>query len=195
MIMREEEILMPRVYRLIAMSAFGLIIAVLTPGCYTIVGYAPEVEEGIIAEEEAVPGQVYRDYEYYYDRPYSYYWDYYDPYYGLWYPYSYYYYRGYPRWRYYNDYYYWYYDDHYVPSKRPETRRRGTSELRRIPSPGSKRGSRLEGDEEKKQPSREIQSRRRAVDRIQRSVMRKHRDSTSSSEKRSTKRKSQDEEK
>jgi hypothetical protein len=195
MIMREEGNSMPRIDKLIAMLVFTLIIAVLTPGCYTIVGYAPEVEEGIIAEEEAVPGQAYRDYEYYYDRPYSYYWDYYDPYYGLWYPYSYYYYRDYPRWRYYNDYYYWYYDDHYVPEKKPGPRRLGTSELRRIPRPESRSRNRLEGDEDREQPSREIQSRQRAADRIQRSVIRKHRDSTSSSEKRSTKRKSEDEEK
>jgi len=185
MIIREEGNSMPRIRELIAMSAL-LTIAALISGCYTMVGYSPEIEEGII-EEEAAPGQVYRDYEYYYDRPYSYYWDYYDPYYGLWYPYSYYYYRGYPWWRYYDDYYYWGYGERYVPEEKPGPRRREASRPQRARGPSIRRGSRSE--EENKQPSE-----RRTSEETRRPVRRGTRDSSSGSKERSDKRKSQDEE-
>lgn len=194
---------MLRIYRLTVISAFVLIIVAFIPGCYTIVGYPPPVEESIVdlgspsarnLEEEAARGHVYRDYEYYYDRPYSYYRDYYDPYYSFSYPYHQYYWDS--PWWYYDDYYHWDYDDYYVPEKKPEIRKRGASGLR--PVPGPERGSRsrleLEEDEEKKQPVREIRNRQRTKNRTQRSVERKHRDDTSSSKKRSAERESQDEE-
>ena len=171
---------MLKIQKLVAVSVL-LIMAALISGCYTIVGYPPELEESII-EEEAAKGQIYRNHEYYYDRPYSYYYrDYYDPYYGFGYPYSYY--RDYPWW--YDDYYYWDYDGHYVPQKKPDTKKRGTSELRRTPSPERGRGSKLKEDEEKKQ----IQRGQETENKTQRS-----KDSTPSSRKRSTRREYQDEE-
>jgi hypothetical protein len=169
-----------RIQRFIAMLVF-LIIAVLTSGCYTIVGYPPEVEKGII-EEDAAPGQVYREYEYYYDRPYPYYWGY-NSYYDVWYPY--YHYRDYPWW--------WDYNDQYVPEKKPETKRRGSSELQRAPQPERKRDRRLEEDEEIEQSSREIRSERGTEDRVQKPLRKSRRASTTGSEKRSN-RKSEDEE-
>lgn len=181
---------MPKVYKLILMLAL-LIVVALTSGCYTMVGYPLGVEEGII-EEGTTQGRIYRDYDYYYDRPYSYYGNYYDPYYGLYSPYSSYWnYSG----RYYDDRYYWDYDDHYVPQKKPETKHRGAFGPRRAPGPEPKHGSRLEEDEGKNAPRREIGGRQKAESRTQRPIRRKRSDSTSGSQKRSTKEKSQDEEK
>jgi hypothetical protein len=108
-----------------------LIMALFLSGCYTIVGYP---EEGMVAEERS-------DTRYYryddYDGGYSsYYYDYYDPYYNLWYPYSpysYYYWYRHPWW-YYDDYYYYNdYDDKYIPERKPDAKRRGSSDVRRAP--------------------------------------------------------------
>jgi len=153
-----------------------LIISVLISGCYTIVGYPPEAEEGVI-EEDIVQGRTYRHYGYYYDYPY-YYWDDFDLYYPYrWDPYYYDYWYG-PWW--YDDYYHWDYD-YYVPEKKPETRKREASDLHR--------SSKLEQKKSPAKPKDIVQpkEKRGSSDESQKSV-RKQRDSRSKS-------KSQDEEK
>jgi hypothetical protein len=188
---------MPRIREFIVILIL-LGVVVFTSGCYTIVGYPQAVEEGIaeqIAEEEPASELIYRHYGSY--RPYSYYWNYYDSYYGLLSPRSYYGYYDdywyYPR-RYYNDYYYyWDYDGPYAPQKKPETRNRGASGLRRYSRSEVNRGARIEEGEEQRQSNREIQSSPRADNAIQRSA-RKSRSSATSSKKRSVKRENQDEE-
>jgi len=162
-----------RTYKLIAILAL-LIMVVLVSGCYTVVGHPELVEEGVIKEdlsEERSPGY----YESPYGRPYLYYDSYYglDSYYGSWYPGSRYY-GGY-----YNDYYYSrdyygsygrYYGDYYLaPEKRPETRRRGASELRRPPRTEDRFGPRLEMDNEDEQSEKRVPNRRRVEKRTQKS--------------------------
>lgn len=187
---------MLRIYRLTAILAF-LFMAVLVSGCYTVVGYPSPVEEGI-AEEETAEERTYEYYESEYGRPYPYYDSYYGlgSYYGLWYPSSYYY-RGRPWWNYgyyYPRYYYddYYYRGYYAPEKRPDTKRRGASELRRAPRPQDRIGPRLERDEESRQSERRTPGRRK-VEGSTRRAPEKRRD-TSSEKKRSSRRKVDDEE-
>ncbi len=174
---------MSKVNRLLMAIPVLIFTILLLQGCYTIVGYPPEVERGAV-EVEPDEGQVYR-YRGYYDTysPYSHYWDYYDPYYNYWYPG--YYYRDYYPWRYYDNYYYWDYGGRYVPEKRPETRRRGV-EPQRSPRPEQKE-SRLKEDEDEKS-SREVRDTRRGD--TQRSVRRDSKDSS----RRAPRRRSKDEE-
>jgi hypothetical protein len=166
-----------------------LVIVAFVSGCYTIVGYPPEME-GSIAEGEPAESRYYDYYDYYNDSPYSYYRDYsYPYYYGFWSPY----YRDYSWW-YYDDYYYRYrdYDHRYVPEEKPEIRRRGTTEPKRFTSPERKRGSTLKEDKEESRKGRELPDQKVKSD-VQRSVERKQRDSTSSSGRRSTRRSTRDE--
>jgi hypothetical protein len=157
--------------------------SIVLSGCYTLVGYTPEVERGAV-EVEPDEGQVYRYRGYYDTYPYSYYWNYYDPYYNYWYPRSYYW-DYYPR-RYYDDYYYWDYGGRYVPEKRPETRRRGV-EPQRSPRSEQRGESSLKEDEDR-ESGREVRDTRRSD--TQRSVGRDNKDSS----RRAPKRSSQDEE-
>ncbi len=191
---------MLRIYKPIAILTL-LLMAVLISGCYTVVGHPSPVEEGI-AKEGTAGGQPRRHYfesEYEYDYPY--YGGYYglDPYYGSWYPGSSYYggyYGGYSRW--YNDYnyyprYYYDNDDHYyIPENRPETRRRGASELRRTPRTEDRREIEMERKEEDKQPERRIPERRGVGKRTQKAPERRR--DTSSEKRRSSKQKAEDEE-
>lgn len=166
---------------LLAMAAF-------IPGCYTIVGYPPEMMESTPEGDEALKDQSYGYSEYYqYDYPRSsYYGGYYDPYYGFIYPYNNYYW-DYP-YQYRDDYYryYWDYDYEYVPNKKPESRFRGSTELR--PKTEEKREGNLE---KKDKPNREVRSTQGTGRAVQSSV-KKHGESSSSS--RSPKREAQDEE-
>jgi hypothetical protein len=187
-VLREEVITVSKVNRLLKVIPVLIFVSIVLSGCYTIVGYTPEVERGAV-EVEPDEGQVYRYRGYYDTYPYSYYWDYYDPYYNYWYPRSYYW-DYYPR-RYYDDYYYWDYGGRYVPEKRPETRRRGV-EPQRSPRPERRGESSLKEDEDTKS-SREVRDTRRGD--TQRSVRRKNKDSSSDSSRRSPGRTSQDEEK
>jgi len=170
----------------------SLIIAVLLSGCYTIVGYPPEMEAGI-TEEVETEGQRYTYYEGYYERPYTYFWDYYDPYYGLRYP-SYYdrdYYYSDP-WRYGNR--YRYYNDYYAPlQQKPESRKRESSQLRRTPRPESKRGSVIEKDEEQKKLDNETRIERKIQNRNQQPT-RLRRAPSSGSERDSSKQKDDEDE-
>ncbi|MFC1712323.1 hypothetical protein ACFL6S_01575 [Candidatus Poribacteria bacterium] len=190
---------MLRIYKLMAILTL-LLMAVLISGCYTVVGHPSPVEEGI-AKEGTTEGQPRRHYfesEYEYDYPY--YGGYYglDPYYGSWYPGSYYYggyYGGYSRW--YNGYSYYpryYYDDdhYYIPENRPETRRRGASELRRSPGPEDRREIEMERKEEDKQPERRIPERRGVEKRTQKAPERRR--DTSSEKRRSSKQEAEDKE-
>jgi len=184
---------MPKIYRLIAMSAI-LAMAALVSGCYTVVGHLPmepgsesasEMGEGVTEEEIIVEGPIYRYYGNYYSRPYSYYWNYYDSYYSPWYRYSY---RdyGYSPWnRYYDGRYYQNYDYKDVPQRKPETRQRGASGPRRTPMPERKSRGSMERDEE-----REQQNRGETENRIQKSP--RIRRSPTSAGKRSVKRKPQE---
>lgn len=178
---------MPRICRFAVILAL-LTIAALASGCYTIIGHPSPAEEGVV-EEEIVEDQVY--YEAEYGRPYPYYLDYYD----LWYPRSHYYWSR--PWWYYDDYpvrYYDYdydYDDHYVPEKKPETRRRGATDFWRSLRSGSGDEAGPERDRETDQSNREVLNRRRSENELRRAPVQRRRTTT---EKRSTKRKSQDEE-
>lgn len=164
-----------------------IFISAFISGCYTLVGYPPEMERGA-TEVEPAESQVYRYRGYYDTYPYSYYQDYYDPYYNYWYPR--YYYRDYYPWRYYDDYYYRDYGGRYVPGKKPETRRRGV-EPQRSPRPEQRGESSLKEDEDR-ESDREVRDTRRGD--TQRSVRQKNRDSSSDSSKRAPRRTSQDEE-
>ena len=180
---------MARAYKLVVALVF-LFTVILVSGCYTIVGHPSVVEEGIVdAEtEEIVEDRVYEYYGPEYGRTYPYYLDYYD----LWYPRSYYYWNG-PRW-YYNDYptrYYYDYDGHYVPEKKPETKRRGATDTWRSLRSRDRSETAPEQDRETDQPRREIRSRRRTENRSQRAPTQR-RDTTT--QRRSTKRKAPDEE-
>jgi hypothetical protein len=188
-VLREEVITVSKSNRLLIVVPVLIFASIVLSGCYTLVGYPPEVERGAV-EVEPDEGQVYR-YRGYYDTysPYSYYWDYYDPYYDYWYPG--YYYRDYYPWRYYGNYYYWDYGGRYVPEKRPEARRRGV-EPQRSPRPERRGESSLEEDEAEKS-NREVRDTRR--DNTQRSVRQKSRDSSSDSSRRAPRRTSEDEEK
>jgi len=184
---------MPKIHRLIAMSAI-LAMAALISGCYTIVGHSPmepgsefasEIEKGVTEEEIIVEGPIYRYYGDYYSRPYSYYWNYYDSYYSPWYRYSY---RDYwysPWNQYYDGRYYRDYDYKDVPQRKPETRQRGASGPRRTPMPERKNRSSMERDEEREQQNRE-----ETGNRIQKSP--RIRRSPTSAGKRSVKRESQE---
>ncbi len=91
----------------------SLVFMLLISGCYTKVGYTPNLEDKIYEEREDIDrweGYIYR--EYYYPFYFDYY-DFYFPYYR--YPHSYWY-R--PWWYFWNDDYY------YVPDKKPEIRQR-----------------------------------------------------------------------
>ena len=184
---------MPKIQEFIVMLTL-LGVAMLMSGCYTIVGYPQAMEEGIaesVIEEELVGERIYGHYGSY--RPYSCYRDYYDPYYGLLSPRSYYGYYDdywyYPR-RYYGDYYYQYNDNYYAPQRKPETKSR--TSVRRNSRPESNKKL-TEWGEEKEQSNREIRSRSKADNTVQRSV-RKSRSSAANSKKRSVKRENQDEE-
>lgn len=182
---------MPKIYRLIAMSAI-LAMAALISGCYTVVGHSPmgpgsefasEIGEGVTEEEIIVEGPIYGYYGDYYSRPYSYYWNYYDSYYSPWYRYSY---RdyGYSPWnRYYGGRYYRDYDYNDVPQRKPETRQRGASGPRRASRPEQKSRSSMGRGEERGQQNRgetgnRIQkspgTRRSPTSAGRRSVRRKH---------------------
>ena len=152
----------------------------------------PSVVDGSVVDaetEEIVEDRVYEYYGSEYDRNYPYYSDYYD----RWYPSSYYYWNS-PRWYYYDHYpsrYYYDYDDHYVPEKKPETRRRGATDTWRSLRSRERSGTAPEQDREREQPNREIRNRRRTEDRPRRAPTQRRSTTTQRS---STKRKVQDEE-
>ena len=186
---------MIRLYRLIAISAL-LLMAVLISGCYTVIGHPSPVEEGIV-EKETAEEQIYRYDESEYERPYPYYDSYYglDSYYGFWYPGSYYYWdRPWRNYGYYSPRYYYddHYYDYYAPEKRPETRRRGPSELRRTPRAEDRREIELERDEEEEQSERRVPERRRVEKRTQKSP--EQRRDTTPEKRRSSRQKAEDEE-
>ena len=148
---------MPRTCRLIAMLAF-LLTVVLLSGCYTMLGSPSVVDQGI-TREEIIQDQ---DYEYHgleYGYPGSYYQSYYD----FWYPGSYYYWNS-PR-RYYNDYPGRRYDDGVVPARRPENRRRGSSDPQRYRRSGHRGEANPEQDEDQRQSERESTRKQRTESR------------------------------
>jgi len=190
---------MPKIYRLIAMFALLVMVALIS-GCYTVVGTPPmeqehisdsELEEGAIEEdEEVIERRVYTYYGDYHGRPYPYYWSYYDLYYSPWYNYSY---RDYwysPWNRYYGDRYYRDYDYKYIPQKKSETERRGASGPRRAPVP--QRRNRSSAEENEEQQSRGTLNRQEPRERVQKPAQ-SSRDS-SSAEKRSIRRQPKEDE-
>ena len=111
---RKEGVKMVKSGKLNFLAIIILIIPILLiTGCYTKVGYTPNLEDKLSEEREDIDRRetyIYR--EYYYPFYFDYY-DFYFPYY--WYPHRYWY-R--PWW------YYWYDDYYYVPENKPEIRQR-----------------------------------------------------------------------